>query len=147
MAINVIMYGDEDRNAVMQQVYAIDLVRPHRLECKLYRKKRTLAQNSLYHLWKAAVARETGYTIGWLHDFWRDRYLPKEVRIIFGETKEYLMSTTSLNTSQFTFYLDCIVQFAAERAIKLPDPKDREFEVFYEKYKDLIEIENNQQLI
>lgn len=147
MAINQIMRNDEDREQFIIAVQAVDLVKPYLGNCKVYRKKRTLAQNKLYHLWKAAVALETGYTPGWLHDFWRDRYLPKEMRIVFGATKEYLMSTTDLNTEQFTHYLDCISLFAAERAIILPDPKQKEFEAFYEKYKDLIEIENNQQWI
>ncbi len=49
------------------------------------------------------------------------------------------MSSSMFDTKQMTNFLDAINQFALDEIeLKLPDPKDLEFESFYQHYKDFL---------
>jgi len=128
----------EDREAVIQYI--------NRLPDKAYdvkivnrKKKRTLNQNSLYWLWINCISDETGNDPKELHEYFSDKYLPKETIEIFGIAKSRPISTTKLNTVQFTNYMENIEVFASsELGIVLPQPEDLYFTDFLEKYKNYI---------
>jgi hypothetical protein len=109
------------------------------VEIKQKREIRTVSQNSLYWLWLTCIMAETGNEKDYLHIFFGKKYLPQNSRLIYGETVNITVSTTSLDTAQFTHYLERIQQFAnAELGIVLPNPEDLHFKEFYEHYKDFI---------
>ena len=101
-----------------------------------YRKNRTLAQNRLYHMWLNAMQDDTGHTHDELHDKLRLQFLGTVRRKVisfydptkggFVEETELieLVSTTSLDTKQFTEYLEKIELVAVELGIILPYPDD-----------------------
>lgn len=101
--------------------------------------KRSIDQNSLYWLWLTSISRETGNEKNYLHDFYRMEFLPKRI-IKIGELKyEMPISTTELDVSQFTQYLNKIQTHAnCELGIDLPNPEDKRFEDWYNYHKDFL---------
>lgn len=137
--IRIVMKDESDKQKAIDRINALDVSKKtYILECKAYHKKRSLPQNKLYRLWLACIADETGETTDNLHDEFRSRWLPPVEKEVFGNVRSYLMSTKKLNTAQFVVYLNCIDQFARENNIVLKRPVDREFERFFEQYKDYI---------
>ncbi len=90
-----------------------------------YRSKRTIDQNSYY--WKLCeiVGNELGYDNEDMHEIFKHRFLKREKEIIVNENTiklEKTISTTKLNTKQFTDYIEKIKRFcASELSIVLPD--------------------------
>jgi hypothetical protein len=109
------------------------------VEIKQKREIRTVSQNALYWLWLTCIMAEPGNDKDYLHIFFGKKYLPQNSRVIYGETVNITVSTTSLDTAQFAHYLERIQQFAnSELGIVLPNPEDLHFKEFYETYKDFI---------
>ena len=97
-----------------------------------------MPQNALYWLWLTCIADETGGDKLAIHETFKGMYLPRETAKVFLETcMDRPVSTSTLNTAQFTQYLDKIQVFASsELGIVLPLPGDLAFEAFQEYYKD-----------
>ncbi|MDR2628229.1 MAG: hypothetical protein LBC40_09375 [Dysgonamonadaceae bacterium] len=100
-------------------------------------KKRTLAENRLFWLWMACIEKETGTSKEDCHDYYCSKFLRRHA-IINGRETEVTSGTSSLNTVQFSVFLDNIqADAASEFGIKLPDPKDlywAEFEAYYKNF-------------
>lgn len=104
-----------------------------------HKVRRSVPQNSLYWLWLQCISDETGGDREQIHEELKTMYLPtKHIRGLFDEVVRP-MSTTALDTKQFTDYLDKIQVFASvELGIVLPRPEDLAFESFEEFYKERI---------
>jgi hypothetical protein len=76
----------------------------------------------------ALISEHTGYTVDELHDWAKQKFIPKHVAICDknGEIKDDLViggTTTRLNRVQFYEYVEAIRKFAAEElSIDIPDP-------------------------
>jgi len=111
----------------------------NRLFLTLQPEKRNIHQNKLYWLWLTCLEAETGNDKNDLHEFFKDKFLKKELIEVFETQILKEVSTAKLDKKQFSAYLEKIQIFAqTELEIKLPEPKDKEFEQFYEFYKDKI---------
>jgi len=108
------------------------------VECKQYRKKRTLPQNSLLHLWCTCVADETGSTLYDIKEYVRDKWVPEVEYKVFGEARTRKLSTAELDTKQFSEVLSAFDADVSTEGIRLPYPADQYFEEFYGKYKSMI---------
>lgn len=106
----------------------------------IHRQKRSIPQNALYWMWMSCIAEELGSDRNQCHEDFGNMFLPKiQVKGIGNEYNERPVSTTTLDTAQFTAYLDQVQAFAAsELGIVLPTPEDRIFEGFMEFYQDRI---------
>lgn len=98
--------------------------------------KRTCPQNRLYRLWLACIADETGNDANDLHFFFKSKFLVVKMGEVFGEKFTKELTTTKLNTKEFTDYLEKINVFASDLGINLPDPEDMGFSEFYETYNN-----------
>jgi hypothetical protein len=127
---------EEDRNQAITSLVKIELSQGWYFELSKRRKVRTVSQNRLERLWLTCIATETGNDSNELHDYFKQKWIePKEV-IIFGE-KKLIYSTRDLNTIQFKEFLDKIQAFASsELGIILPIPEDKQWDQFYETYRD-----------
>ena len=127
---------EQDRNEAITSLVKITLSEGWYFELSKRKKVRTVSQNRLERLWLACIADETGNDSNELHDYFKRKFLqPKEV-IMFGE-KEFIYSTKDLNTVQFKYFLDKIQIFAStELNITLPIPEDKNWDSFYETYRD-----------
>ena len=104
-------------------------------------KKRSLPQNKLYWLYLNCLSVETGNTSNDLHEYFKDKFLNKELIEVLGRQILVEASTAKLNTKAFTEYLENIVAFASqELSIKLPNPDDLQMDSFinhYSKYEEI----------
>ena len=109
-----------------------------RVTIVITKEKRTLDQNRLYWLWLTCIAQNTGNNKNSLHEYFILRYLQPELVSVFEKMIYKRLSTTSLDTRQFSEYLNKIQLFAnTELSIELPNPEDlrfAEFKDYYEKY-------------
>lgn len=114
-------------------------------------RKRSLAQNRLYHLWVAHFAQQTGDTIDDVYLDFKRRFL---LRIYYTADSQFaemcdsikqleqldlakynsiskqviaMTSTTKANTEQMTEYLNQINRFAYSQNIMLPIPDDLKY--------------------
>lgn len=99
------------------------------------RERRTLSQNALLWMWLRCIAEDTGNTTDDLYDVFCAKFLRKRVEVN-GDVVECCKTSSQLNTAEMTAFLDNIqVYAAAELGITLPNPEDRNFEVFFQQYK------------
>lgn len=128
--------SEADRNEAITALVRVDLSQGYYFELSKRNRVRTLSQNRLERLWLACIEAETGNDSNDLHDYFKRKWIePKEV-LIFGE-KELRYSTRDLNTVQFKQFLDKIQVFAnAELGIQLPQPTDKNWDAFYETFRD-----------
>jgi hypothetical protein len=138
MIIKILKGGDK-RKAV-DYVNKLPDNKQYIVEIKVKREKRSIPQNRLYWLWLTCLMDETGEHKDNLHEYFKQYYLGTNERIIFDRYRIFVsISTTSLDTLQFTNYLNRIEQFAAaELGIILPHPEDEVWAEFYEKYSEFI---------
>lgn len=128
-----------DKEAVKSYLDKLPVGKRYDVTVKIHRDKRTVDQNRLLFLWIGCISHETGYFKDEVYEIFKKKFLGTETFEMWGEKVERVRSTTSLDTKQFSHYLEKIQQFASsEMGIILPDPKDKYFEQFYQQYKDFI---------
>ena len=126
-----------DRNMVIAYIQRLDITKKlYTVETLEKRVGRTISQNNLYWLWIACIEHETGQDRNELHDLFKDMFiLPVETEVLGRKIIRH--TTTDKDTLQFKQYLDKIQILAStELGIKLPDPKDKYWQEFYEYYVD-----------
>ena len=127
---------EEDRNQAISALVKLDLLKGWWFELSQRRRVRTISQNRLERLWLTCIADETGNDSNELHDYFKEKWIESKEVIMFGE-KKLIYSTRHLNTIQFKQFLDKIQIFAnTELGIILPIPEDKNWDVFYETYRD-----------
>lgn len=137
--MNLKMKTPEDREKVKSYIDKLPDGKVFEVTITKQRDKRSLPQNRLYWLWLACIMNETGNDKIDLHKFFSEKFLPKNIHEVFGEQVERAISTTILDTLQFTNYLERVQQFAnVELGIVLPNPEDLHWMEFYEQYKNFI---------
>ena len=130
-----------DKNRKIEAIKFIDnlFAQDKRVTIVITKEKRTLDQNRLYWLWLTCISVNTGNEKEDLHEYFIYKYLNPELVQVFEKMIYKRLSTTQLDTKQFTGYLNKIQVFAnTELAIELPNPEDLKFAEFYEYYKDYI---------
>lgn len=125
-----------DKKAVASYIEKLPEGKKYDVTISLKREKRTLPQNKLYWMWLTIMAEDIGTDKNYLHNEFSNRYLDKEeVTGIHGEVIYKPISTTKLNTAQFTKYLDQIQVFASsELGIVLPTPEHEAWSIFVEQF-------------
>jgi len=122
------------------RVYAEKLIgKACKVELTEKQKNRTIDQNSLMWLWLACIQDETGEDKQNLHEFFKSKFLGFKNQLFNGEEYQVKETTTKLNTTEMTNYLDNIKRFASvELGIYLPTLQDVCFSDFFEIYKNKI---------
>jgi hypothetical protein len=141
--MNFTIRNTEDKQAAAAYIKDLPQEKEYTVSVKIIRKNRTIDQNKLYWLWLSCICSETGNNKDDLHELFKFQYLGTINSVIrFGDTTCGVIknkSTSTLDTSEFTHYLERIQQFAsAELGIRLPNPEDLYFQQFYETYKNYI---------
>lgn len=95
-----------------------------RIDLKRHYGGRSSAQNAWY--WSGVlgtIAQDTGHTEEELHEYFKNKFLPKKHITVGSEVAEVPCSTTDLDTTEFTRYLETIRIFAIETlGINVPPP-------------------------
>jgi hypothetical protein len=130
------IYNEKQRDIFIENLLKKPIKNGYSIDEKYITKKRSNDQNSLYWLWIACICDEIGENSNDLHEILCEKFLPIKEKVILGVTKVERTSTKKLDTLQFKHYLDKIQVFAlSELGINLPNPEDRYFEQFKEKYE------------
>ena len=127
---------------------AVTLSKPFDFICSLLRNgiytlritrkttKRSLPQNSLMWMWYRCIEDSTETPANDIHEYYKSKFLC-HFKTILGKECYTVGSTTSLNTAQFTEYLNKIQADAAtELGIRLPLPEDQGYDQFIEMYNN-----------
>jgi hypothetical protein len=131
--------SERDKEKVKAWIDSLNTTKKYIVDVKVKRERRTVNQNSLYWLYMACIQDETGEHKDNLHAYFKTKFLGVDERQCFGHRFFLPNTTTSLDTKQFTYYIERVKQFAsAELGISLPDPKDLYWEEFYKHYRDFI---------
>lgn len=88
---------------------------------KKLKKLRSLKSNAYYWVYLGLIAEETGNDMNDLHNYFKDKHLPKKEIYIQGEPKLVAPSTTTLSTVEMSEYIRAIER---ESGIASPDPND-----------------------
>ena len=102
---------------------------------KKVQEKRSIAQNDLMWMWLTCIQNETGTNKDEIYMYYCKKFLMKTVSV--GQKMERIYMTTSkLNSDQMSDFLNKLQADAlSELGIRLPTPKDRFWEAFYQEYK------------
>lgn len=128
-----------DKQAVKSYIDSLNSDKNYTVDVTLRKERRTLPSNKLYWLWLACISNETGQDKDDLHDFFKQKFIGFQTKSFYGEKLYSTPSTASLDSKQFSVYLDRICAFAgAELGITLPHPEDLIWDQFYEQYNNYI---------
>lgn len=137
--LQMVVASPNDVEAFYQAARAMPIDKPHVIELKPHRRKRTLDQNALYWMWLTELSRylqDKGRkfaTKEWCHDAMKHSFLGYKrqelVDVTTGEVqvRQSLRSTRELNTGEMTFYLQQIEAWALGIGCPLPVPEDSEY--------------------
>lgn len=112
------------RVAAVQAIMRLPLSAAHEVRIAPASKSRSVRQNNLYWEWMEVIGRETGHHKDEIHDYCRQRFLPKRFVEIRGEVREVRPSTTRLKVAEMSEYMTSVEAFAAELGIGLPHPEE-----------------------
>jgi hypothetical protein len=136
--MRTILTTDQQRDQAVD--YLKQLVfgkRRYVLDIKVWRRPRSLRQNRLERMWLKCLADETGNDADDLHEFFKKKFLEPRRATINGETIEIPASTTTLDTAQFTTYLDKIAVFSQDFfGVMLPQPDSLGWDYLVARYGD-----------
>lgn len=108
---------------------------PLTISIRRQKSRRSIDQNRLYWMWLRCLSDETGHTENELHDYFKQAFIGGHYRRIFGVRVTSPATTTTLNTAEFTQYLDKVNAFAAqELGVTLPQPNSGNWWEFYARY-------------
>jgi hypothetical protein len=132
--------NDNTRREAIEAIEALELNgKVYKLQLTNKRAKRSVNQNSLMWLYLECISQETGHERDDLHLFFKEKFLGWKKIVIFDEESVTLKGTSTLNTSEFTAYIDKIIIFAAsELGITLPNPSDQYFDQFKDFYSKFL---------
>ena len=88
------------------------------LEVLEKKSKRSDEQNKYYWLYLGIISDETGHTVDELHNYFKGKFLTKEIKEILGEKTRITKSTTTLSKGQFCEYL---LDISTVTQVELPD--------------------------
>jgi hypothetical protein len=122
--VKLIVRNDRDRDRFIEFIKQIKLEKPFTAIFEPLKKKRTLRQNRLAHMWFQILEDETGTSA----EAWKEHYKRKFLTVYrddcFGEEVETVMSTKDLTTVETNEFLKKINLDASENGYYLPWPDD-----------------------
>ena len=130
-----IIRNDADREKLIDHIRQLKLDKPHVVNIKLHKKKRSLPQNRLMWMWLHCIKDETGNSVDSLYQYFCSQYLPWNGELVFGTEVHTIGGSSQLNTKEFTDFLDNIKVEMAEQGIYLPQPNDLGWDEFYTRYE------------
>ena len=135
--MRLLIRTEKEREEFIRRIREVRLdgSKPFVAEFKVFRKKRSLAQNRLFWMWMRCIRTETGNDIETLHDYFCEKYLPWSEYEVFGEPVRRVAGTKDMNTKEFTDFLENIrLEMLNEQGIYLPQPGEPEWDEFYARY-------------
>lgn len=111
----------EKRREAVKAVSALTSAKVMQVEIRP--ANRTLRQNAAYWgVWLRAIEDATGIQSKAWHEFFKREFAPVDIFEIDGKRLEVPETTTDMNKSEFSEYMEHIAKYAAEKlGIELPE--------------------------
>lgn len=108
-------------------ILALDLSKKWEIEIRRPKRKRTLSQNALMHMFFDVIANHTGDDSESVKSDYKDKYLPKVERTdVFGNETLKPKRTSDLDKKEMAEFLDKIQAHAGSfLGCALPNPMDQ----------------------
>ena len=134
--MRALITSERDRDKFIRQVKETELGdKTFVASFSLYRKKRSLPANNLYWKWLRLISEETGNSPDDMHAYYGEKFLPYKSIFLFGKESSRQMTSSELDTKQFSEYMEMIKFDALHNLdIVLPEPDDRGWEQFILQY-------------
>ncbi len=120
-----LLNNEPERAGAISFLRLAPLARGIKVTIETSKTKRSLNQNSLMWKWltEAAdeLAEESGHTPEEIHEFFKSKFLSGKIIEVNGETIQY-RTTTKLDITEMTAYLNHIYLFCTEMGIMLTIP-------------------------
>jgi len=110
-----------------------DFSQPVTWEPKIYRNKRSLTQNALFHVWCRELSAHfsaNGYEVSEkeMKDLMKHKFLGCEDRVIHNTViPQQLRESSELDSGEMMVFLDQIWAWAADHGVTLQIPADSEY--------------------
>lgn len=124
-----------DKERAIEIIRKMKVDKPLEVNIVVQRKKRSLPQNRLLHLWLKCISDETGNSHDSLYEYFCEKYLPWNKELVFNREVRTRSGSSQLNTKEFTEFLDSINSEMLDQGIYLPNPGDMGWDDFYSRYK------------
>lgn len=122
----MIIKDEQSRERAFEKLAALNLKKPWEIELKPYKHSRSNSQNKLLWLWLNLWGQDLGYTKDEMYDVAVAQLWPindDELRC-HGENVPRQRRTSSLNTKEFSDFLNNIDIKASETGTVLPKPEE-----------------------
>lgn len=122
--MKVVVRDESGRQRFIDFVKNVNLSKPFTAIFEPVKKKRSLPQNRLFHMWMQILENDTGTSYEAWKEYYKKKFLTVYTDKCFNETTVTVQGTSELDTVQFTNFLDKVRQHAAEEGYYLPLPGD-----------------------
>ncbi len=132
--MKLIVRNSGDRDRFIDLIKQIDISKPFTAIFEPVKKKRSLSQNKLIHLWFKCLEDETGTSAAVWKEYFKKKFLTVYHDVCFGKDIETVTGTSELTTGEFKYFVDSVHQDALEQGYYLPWPDDMGYDDFILKY-------------
>ena len=94
--MNYRIHTTKDKEAVKSYIDSLPEGKAYDVVIKLHREKRTIDQNRLLFLWLGCIANETGNDKDTLHEYFKQKFLGFEQRVMSFNREVTFISPTTL---------------------------------------------------
>lgn len=130
-----ILKSNTDKPFLINLIRELDINDKMSWEIKKLSRPRSLSQNALLWLWLTAIENETGQPKNDVYMLFCSMFAPQKHIEMFGFLEPVLVTSSQMDSKQFTDFLNEIKQFAMdELTIDLPEPSEKRFDEFYQTY-------------
>jgi hypothetical protein len=123
------------RERFIEYIRNIDIQKPYTAIFEPVKKKRTVRQNRLMHMWFKLLEDETGTSAKVWKDYYKRKFLTVYRDDCYGKEVETVQGTSELTTAELTSFLDNVRLDASEQGYYLPLPGDQCYDEFDLKYR------------
>lgn len=128
-----------DKQAVVAYLDRLPEGKAYDVTVVRHRERRSVDQNRLLWLWIKCISDETGQDKDDLHEYFKQKFLGFDTKTLWGTILYRPVSSSALDSLQFTQYLEHIRAFASsELGIELPNPEDQYWDQFEHQYDNKI---------
>ena len=132
--MKAIVNNETDRERFIDLIRQIKLDKKFRAIFEPVKRKRTLSQNKLIHLWFKCLEDETGTSAETWKEYYKKKFLTVYTDNCFGNEIETAQGTHELSTKECSEFADKIHQDALDEGYYLPRPDDLGYDEFYLRY-------------
>lgn len=128
--MDFIVRDNAEREVICNYLQSLPEGKVYDVTIKLHRTKRSNDANALYWSWIGIISTETGNDRETVHKALARKFLGYDVREFGSEKIAVVHSTASLDTKEFSDYMNEVAAFASsELGIVLPTPGDKLYEM------------------